>query len=106
MYYFRVFSEKGLPYVEAEFPKLKFKGKRHEVSVVCEVGRVKSVVAFCPLCQVSDLKCLLQQYEHWANMMYPKLTFKDVMLRIQRLSTTREFKVSQSIALSLEVLLW
>ena len=28
----RIFSEKGLPYLEREFPKLKFKGKGHEVS--------------------------------------------------------------------------
>lgn len=28
----RIFSEKGLPYIQKEFPKLKFKGKGHEVS--------------------------------------------------------------------------
>ena len=28
----RVFSEKGLPYLEKEFPKIHFKGKGHEVS--------------------------------------------------------------------------
>ena len=28
----RVFSEKGLPYLEKEFPKIRFKGKGHEVS--------------------------------------------------------------------------
>lgn len=28
----RIFSEKGLSYIEKEFPKLKFKGKGHEVS--------------------------------------------------------------------------
>ena len=32
----RVFSEKGLRYVEKEFPKLKFRGKGHEV-YTCEV---------------------------------------------------------------------
>ena len=30
--HYRIFSEKGLPYLENEFPKLKFKGKGHEVS--------------------------------------------------------------------------
>ena len=30
----RVFSEKGLRYVEKEFPKLKFKGKGHEVGAL------------------------------------------------------------------------
>ena len=29
----RVFSEKGLRYIEKEFPKLKFRGKGHEVSM-------------------------------------------------------------------------
>ena len=28
----RIFSEKGLSYVGKEFPKLKFRGKSHEVS--------------------------------------------------------------------------
>ena len=28
----RVFSEKGLRYIEKEFPKLKFRGEGHEVS--------------------------------------------------------------------------
>ena len=27
----RIFSDKGLPYIQKEFPKLKFKGKGHEV---------------------------------------------------------------------------
>lgn len=27
----RLFAEKGLPYLTKEFPKLKFKGKGHEV---------------------------------------------------------------------------
>ncbi len=28
----RIFSDKGLKYIHTEFPKLKFKGKRHEVN--------------------------------------------------------------------------
>ena len=28
----RIFSDKGLSYIEKEFPKLKFKGKGHEVN--------------------------------------------------------------------------
>ncbi len=27
----RIFSDKGLKYIQTEFPKLKFKGKGHEV---------------------------------------------------------------------------
>jgi hypothetical protein len=30
----RVFSEKGLRYIEKEFPKLKFRGQGHEVTLV------------------------------------------------------------------------
>jgi hypothetical protein len=39
------------------------------------------------------LKYLLQQYEHWANMLYPKLTFKDVTDRIETLASKKDFKV-------------
>ena len=35
----------------------------------------------------------MKQYEMWANRLYPKYTFKDVLKRIERLSTTKEFKV-------------
>jgi len=44
--------------------------------------------------QAADLKYLLQQYEHWANALYPKLTFKDVTDRIEALASKKEFKVS------------
>ena len=43
--------------------------------------------------QASDLKNLLQQYEHWANRLFPKLTFKDVTDRIESLASKKEFKV-------------
>ena len=32
--YYRLFTDTGLPYLVKEFPKLKFKGKGHEVGVV------------------------------------------------------------------------
>ena len=44
--------------------------------------------------QASDLKYLLQQYEHWANTLFPKLTFKDVTDRIESLASKKSFKVS------------
>ena len=50
-------------------------------------------VCVCVCVQASDLRYLMQQYEHWANSMYPKLTFKDVTDRIERLATKKEFKV-------------
>lgn len=36
----------------------------------------------------------MRQYEHWANMLYPKMTFSDVTERIEALAKKREFKVS------------
>ena len=44
--------------------------------------------------QASDLKFLLQQYEHWANMLYPKLTFKDLTDRVEALASKKDFKVN------------
>lgn len=35
----------------------------------------------------------MRQYEHWANMLYPKMTFIDVTNRIEALARKREFKV-------------
>ena len=52
-------------------------------------------VVYIVIPQTSDLKYLLQQYEHWANSMYPKLIFKDVTDRIERLARTKEFKVRE-----------
>ena len=46
-----------------------------------------------PCYKVADLQFLMKQYEHWANRLFPKYTFKDVTQRIERLSTTKEFKV-------------
>lgn len=35
----RIFSDKGLPHIQKEFPNLKFKGKGHEVfKLFCAVG--------------------------------------------------------------------
>ncbi len=36
----------------------------------------------------------MKGYEHWANMLYPKMTFSDVTDRIEALAKKREFKVS------------
>jgi TIMELESS-interacting protein len=68
----RLFTDKGLPYLSKEFPKLKFRGKGYEAS---------------------DLKFLLKEYELWANIIYPKYTFKDFVRRVEALSTkSRQFK--------------
>lgn len=47
----------------------------------------------------------MQQYEHWANMLYPKMTFKDLTDRIEVLASKKEFKVRTEYweALSLTV---
>ena len=96
---FRIFSEKGLLHIEKEFPKLKFKGKGHEVSSpkMHDYNSTCTTFFSCVISflQTSDLKYLLQQYEHWANSMYPKLIFKDVTDRIERLARTKEFKVRE-----------
>ena len=49
----RVFSEKGLRYVEKEFPKLKFRGKGHEVSI-------QHLNKMC--CLVALIECQLLQF--------------------------------------------
>lgn len=40
----------------------------------------------------------MQQYEHWANMLYPKLTFKDVTDRIEALASKKDFKVKRKLS--------
>ena len=51
----RVFSEKGLRYVEKEFPKLKFRGKGHEVSTILLVN----MYMYYWLAMVSPQCCML-----------------------------------------------
>ena len=77
-----------MPYVVREFPKLKFRGKGHEVTFPFFNNSFSSKL------QASDLKYLLKQYELWANRVYPKYTFKDFIKRVERLgSSSKEFKV-------------
>ena len=92
----RIFSEKGLPYLKEEFPKLKFKGKGHEARLL--VGRERerergSNHQHYSSLQASDLRFLLQQYEYWANNLFPKLTFNDVTDRIEALGKKKDFRV-------------
>ena len=44
----RVFSEKGLRYVEKEFPKLKFRGKGHEVSATLVLKFYRCIYSLVP----------------------------------------------------------
>lgn len=84
-----MFNDNGLPYVVREFPKFKFKGKGHEVSLF----KLINIYIIAKL-QASDLKYLLKQYELWANRVYPKYTFKDFVKRVEGLGrTSKEFKV-------------
>ena len=55
-----------------EFPLIKFRGKGHEAS---------------------DLKLLMSRYEHWAHRLFPKMTFQDVLERIEKLAVHKEVKV-------------
>ena len=92
---YRLFSEKGFPYVVSEFPKLKFQGKGHEVNQTRTLSLIKNTL-FIPL-QASDLKILMQQYEQWANRLYPKLTFHDFTNRVETMARKKEFKVDMYI---------
>ena len=57
MHCYRIFSEKGLPHVEKEFPKLKFKGKGHEVSSLNTDTHYKLLCGGDVSCSFSVLRC-------------------------------------------------
>ena len=68
----RLTGERGFKVLKDEFPLIKFQGRGHEAS---------------------DLKLLLSRYEHWAHRLFPKLTFQDVLQRIEKLAGGKEVKV-------------
>ncbi|XP_006819077.1 uncharacterized protein LOC102803732 [Saccoglossus kowalevskii] len=65
--------ERGIPSIPKQFSKLKFKGKGHEVS---------------------DLKVMMQAYEHWAHRLYPKMTFDDVIEKVEQLGHKKPVQVT------------
>ena len=70
--YYRLTGERGFKALYEEFPKIKFKGNGHETS---------------------DLALLLQRYELWAHRLFPKMTFRDVLDRVEKLEKDKEVKV-------------
>ncbi|KAK6341719.1 chromosome segregation in meiosis- protein [Orbilia brochopaga] len=65
----RLLGPSGIPYLQQHAAKkIKFKGKGHEIS---------------------DLGRLLNFYQIWADNMYPKANFKDVLEIIEKLGSSR-----------------
>ena len=83
-----------------EFPKLKFRGKGHEVTFLFFNNSFSSKL------QASDLKYLLKQYELWANRVYPKYTFKDFIRGEIKLSFFSPSSLPPSISFPLSLGLW
>ena len=76
MCHHRLTGERGFKVLKNEFPLIKFRGKGHEAS---------------------DLKLLMSRYEHWAHRLFPKMTFQDVLERIEKLAVHKEVKVCASV---------
>ena len=83
-----------------EFPKLKFRGKGHEVTFPFFNNSFSSKL------QASDLKYLLKQYELWANRVYPKYTFKDFIRGEIKLFFFFFFSLPPLISFPLSLGLW
>ena len=43
--------------------------------------------------EFSDLNLMMAKYEYWAHRMYPKMRFKDVIERLEKLGEKREIRV-------------
>ncbi|KAF3939679.1 hypothetical protein ABW19_dt0205706 [Dactylella cylindrospora] len=68
----RLLGPDGIPYIqEHAAKKIKFKGKGHEVS---------------------DLGRLLKFYQIWADNLYPKAQFKDVVSMLEKLGSSRSMQ--------------
>jgi hypothetical protein len=57
----KLFSDRGLSAIPNHIKPLKFKGKGHELE---------------------DITNICKAYEHWAHRLYPKMTFKDVIEKV------------------------
>ncbi|XP_072031506.1 uncharacterized protein [Amphiura filiformis] len=68
----RLTSDRGLPTILNHFEKIKFKGKGHEVS---------------------DLNTLMMTMEHWGNRLFPKMTFDEIIERIEKLGRKKPVQV-------------
>ncbi|XP_073243744.1 uncharacterized protein [Porites lutea] len=64
----RLCSDRGIPALQHICDGIKFKGKGHEAS---------------------DLKLLMQRYEHWAHRLFPKFPFTDVVDQVENLGNKK-----------------
>lgn len=67
----RLTGPKGLPSLQKHFEKVKFKGKGHEHE---------------------DLNLLMTEMEHWMNRLYPKLTMKEMIVKLEKLGKKQKVK--------------
>lgn len=68
----RVTGPRGIQCIPQYFKKVKLKGKGHELS---------------------DLNTVMSHLEHWANRMYPRSNFDDVLKRLEILGHKRPVMV-------------
>ncbi|XP_019638592.1 PREDICTED: TIMELESS-interacting protein-like [Branchiostoma belcheri] len=68
----RLCGERGIPSLPKHFDKVKFAGKGHEAE---------------------DLKLLMRTMEHWAHRLFPKLTFDDVIEKVEQLGQKKPVQV-------------
>ncbi|KAG1682910.1 TIMELESS-interacting protein [Nymphon striatum] len=68
----RLTSGKGIPALVKEFENVQFKGKGYEAA---------------------DLDKLMQIIELWGHRMFPKLVFKDLLERVEKLGTKKPVQV-------------
>lgn len=60
----KLFSDRGLSAIPSHIKPLKLRGKGHELDDITKICRA---------------------YEHWAHRLYPKMTFKDVLEKVEHL---------------------
>lgn len=60
----KLFSDKGLSAIPGHIKPLKLRGKGHELEDITKICRA---------------------YEHWAHRLYPKMTFRDVLEKVEHL---------------------
>ncbi|CAL8352471.1 unnamed protein product [Merluccius merluccius] len=65
----RLISERGLPALRTLFSSAHFKGKGHEAE---------------------DLRVIMQKMENWAHRLYPKLSFDDFMVKVEKLGSKKD----------------
>ncbi|PIK35296.1 putative TIMELESS-interacting protein [Apostichopus japonicus] len=66
---------RGLPSLEKHFERVKFKGKGHEVG---------------------DLNILMVEMEHWLNRLYPKLTMREMITKMEKMGKKQKVKTCVS----------